>query len=74
MRYWGIYCTTLKINIQKLGATPTGTVEEERDAVRKECMILAGFVSFVVAHPRREKQNHKSTAHAERAVGTVRGY
>lgn len=44
-----MYFATFKINMQKLEATSTGTEEEVRDAVRKVCMIIAGFDSFVVA-------------------------
>lgn len=40
----------------------------------EEIQCLAGFASYVVLFPRRKTQAHNSTAHAERAIGAVRGY
>lgn len=48
--------------------------EEKRETIRREVMVLSCFTSFVVTVPRRSKQAHNSTAHAERAVGAVSNY
>lgn len=69
-----MYCAASDIDMQSFGAIPQGTTDEVRIAIRKECMTLAGFASFVMTYLRKAKQDQNSTAHAERAVGTVRGY
>lgn len=60
--------------MDSFGTTPTGSDEERREIIRRECMVLEGFASFVVTVPGRANQAHNTTSHAERAVGTVRGY
>lgn len=74
LRYLGMYFSAIDIDMQSFGTDPTGTNSEIREAIRRECMVRAGFDSFVVMYPRKTKKAYNSTAHSERAVGTVRGY
>lgn len=62
------------IDTQCFGNTQTGSDEEKREKFRHEGMVLVGFASFLVTVPRRSKQAHNSTAHAQRSKGVVRSY
>lgn len=69
-----MYCAAFHIGMEGFGAEPTGTSEKVGDNICKECMVGAGFAIFVVMYARKAKLAHNHTKHAERAVGTVRGY
>lgn len=62
------------MDIQNLGSNSEGSNIEIREIIHKECMVLVGVGNFVVKFLRQSEQSHNSTAHTERAIGTVISY
>lgn len=60
--------------MKTFGTLPERDEEITRAAIRKECMTVAGFASFLVTYPIKASQKHNSASHAERTVCTVRNY
>lgn len=57
LRYWGMYCAAFDIDIKNFGANPTGSDDAKLEFIRLECIVLAGFSSFVVTVPRRKNKS-----------------
>lgn len=74
LRYWIMYSVAFYIDIENFGANPTGTDDEKRKCIRRDCMVLVGFAIFVATVPCRTKRVHNSTAQSERPIGSVRSY
>lgn len=77
MNYWGSYCAAYGLSAATIGKMTTQEfVEPElrKQKVWAEVQLLAGFADYFVLFPQRKAQVHNSTAHAERAIGAVRGH
>lgn len=53
LRYWDMYCTAFDIDIKDFGANPQKSEDAKRKFIRLQCLVLAGFASFVVMVARR---------------------
>lgn len=56
------------------GKIPKGDHYITKQAIRRDCMILAGFAIYVAFYLRRAKQRYNNAAHTELVVGAVRSY
>lgn len=54
-----MHCAAFRVDIHQFGLIPESSDNQVREAIRKECMVLVGFYSFVVTYPRRSGQSQQ---------------